>query len=277
MQMSSIKEIEEDIQELKTLLKSSKRPRISSMLQTHLKSMEELALAWNQQAVSMKAAHEQEMKRLKEQEEAQTKSPAVNQQGNGSSTVTAPSSSEQQATLVKGSAPQPQKLPNAPTSLNSLTTAYKDFDSLMFLTDEYNSPTVTVYLELKNVGEFKERVQCEFFVDRVDVKVLDMNGLNYRRQITNLYKDIVPEESSFKVKRNRIELTLKKVKGEFSYETWNELCSKKRRDRERQKDPMNSIMELMQDMYEEGDDNTRKMIGEAMMKSRQGNSSGMDM
>ncbi|EKX39183.1 hypothetical protein GUITHDRAFT_41689, partial [Guillardia theta CCMP2712] len=214
------KEIEEDIQELKTLLRSSKRPRISNMLQTHLKSMEELA-------------------------------------------------AEHPAAPAKASGPPPQKLPNAPTS-SGVTTAYKDFESLMFLTDEYNSPTVTVYLELKNVGEFKDKVQCEFFVDRVDVKVLDINGVNYRRHITNLYKDIVPDESSFKVKKNRIELTLKKVKGEYSYETWNELCSKKRRDREKQRDPMNSIMELMQDMYEEGDDNTRKMIGEAMMKSRQG-------
>jgi calcyclin binding protein len=35
-------------------------------------------------------------------------------------------------------------------------------------------------------------------------------------------------------------------------------------------DPASSIMDLMKDLYESGDDNVKKMIGETMMKQRRG-------
>ena len=35
-------------------------------------------------------------------------------------------------------------------------------------------------------------------------------------------------------------------------------------------DPMGGIMEMMKDMYDEGDENMKKIIGEAMLKSQRG-------
>ena len=45
----------------------------------------------------------------------------------------------------------------------------------------------------------------------------------------------------------------------------------KRKDKDKKKvDPSSSITELMKEMYESGDDNIRKIIGETMMKQQRG-------
>ena len=41
-------------------------------------------------------------------------------------------------------------------------------------------------------------------------------------------------------------------------------------------DPMGGIMDMMKDMYDSGDDNMKKAIGEAMVKSRQNDGKGLD-
>eukprot|EP01047_Picozoa_sp_COSAG01_P095182 COSAG01_NODE_25936_length_728_cov_3.292528_2_plen_58_part_00 len=40
-----------------------------------------------------------------------------------------------------------------------------------------------------------------------------------------------------------------------------------------QANPTAGIMDMMKDMYDEGDEQTKKMIGEAMLKSRSGDKS----
>ena len=54
------------------------------------------------------------------------------------------------------------------------------------------------------------------------------------------------------------------------YEQWMELTSKRpKAEGEKEKDPGASLMEMMKDMYDNGDDQMRKTLGEAMLKSRQ--------
>ncbi len=79
------------------------------------------------------------------------------------------------------------------------------------------------------------------------------------------------------MKKNKVVIKLQKVKGEYSYEHWANLTAKKPRDKsaDAKKDPSASIMDMMRDMYNEGDDNMKKIIGESMMKSRNGEK--MDM
>ena len=52
------------------------------------------------------------------------------------------------------------------------------------------------------------------------------------------------------------------------------MIAKKKRDATaestKKKDPMGGIMDMMKDMYEEGDENMKKIIGEAMLKSQTG-------
>ena len=79
---------------------------------------------------------------------------------------------------------------------------------------------------------------------------------------------------TFTVKKNKVLIKLHKVKGEYSFEQWNQLISKKGRDpvkeAEKKKDPSGGLMDMMKDMYEDGDENMKKIIGEAMMKSQRG-------
>lgn len=119
----------------------------------------------------------------------------------------------------------------------------------------------------------KDRVSVTFGKHSFDLKVLDLHGKNYRLVNNNLEKNIIPEQSSFAVKKNKVVLKLQKVKGEYSYEHWTALTAKKKREETtevKEKDPSASIMEMMKNMYEDGDENMKRIIGEAMLKSQRG-------
>ena len=125
------------------------------------------------------------------------------------------------------------------------------------------------------MGSVKDKVQVNFTKHSFDVRVLGLNGKHFRLVKDNLEKDILPDESSFSVKNNKIVIKLQKKKGEFSYDHWTALTSKKKREDNEvsqgsKADPMGGIMDMMKNMYEEGDDSMRKIIGEAMLKSSRG-------
>jgi calcyclin binding protein len=56
-------------------------------------------------------------------------------------------------------------------------------------------------------------------------------------------------------------LSLERLKGKYGYESWTELVAKKPRKEDKKDDPQSSIMDMMKDLYETGDDNMRKIIG----------------
>lgn len=138
----------------------------------------------------------------------------------------------------------------------------------------YNTPVVTVYVELDGVGSVKDDVKIQFGTHSFDLQVFGLNGKNYRLVKDNLDKDIIPNQSKIIVKQNKILIKLQKVKGEYSYENWNALSAKKPRnaetEAEKKKDPSSSLMSMMKDMYDDGDENMKKIIGEAMLKSKSG-------
>jgi len=148
---------------------------------------------------------------------------------------------------------------------------WKSIEKFFYSDGGYNKPTVTVYVDLPGVGASKDRVTCHFTNQRFDLQVRNHNGVNYRMIKEPLEKDIVPDECKTVVKKNQIKIKLKKKKGEYSYESWTRLTAKggKRKDISKD-DPSKSLMSMMKDMYDEGDDQTKKMIGEAMLKSRMG-------
>lgn len=173
--------------------------------------------------------------------------------------------------------PVPVPVPSVqPTSSKPLLYGgvYIPIENFSWDQGSYNSPTVTVYVEIPNVGSVKDNVQVEFGKCSFDLKVHGCDGRNYRLIKDNLDKDIVPEQSKFIVKKDKVVIKLQKVKGEYSYDSWTSLTAKKPRDptkeAEKKKDPMGGIMDMMKDMYEEGDENMKKIIGEAMLKSKSG-------
>jgi len=140
----------------------------------------------------------------------------------------------------------------------------------------FDKPLVSVDLRLKGVEALpSENVTCDFTESSLDLKVVGLDGVNYRFLKTNLDKDIVPAESSVKVKRNHVIISLQKVKGQYGYDSWTDLCAKGRRrptnaEKSKEPNPQDSIMGMMRDLYEDGDDNMKKVIGEAMYKAQRG-------
>jgi|EP00908_Phaeocystis_cordata_P002760 calcyclin binding protein len=108
------------------------------------------------------------------------------------------------------------------------------------------------------------RAACDFTGCSFDLKIKDFNGKNYRLFKNNLDKEIVPGESKVVVKKNSIKLSMRKTKGQYGYDQWLELTAKKPKAEGGAKtdDPSASIMDMMKQMYDDGDDSMKKAIGE---------------
>lgn len=136
----------------------------------------------------------------------------------------------------------------------------------------YGSKDISIYVELEGVGTVKDNVKFTSTADTFDLTITGLNGKNYRMLKDNLENDTVPEENKIIVKQNKIIIKLIKKKGQHSYEHWQQLVSKKSKEEKnkRKADPTSGIMDMMKDLYNDGDDNMKKIIGEAMMKSQRG-------
>jgi len=177
------------------------------------------------------------------------------------------------AVMPAAPAPGPVKLAS-PAAPAGDKVDWTEVPSFAWDQGEHNSQWVSVYLMsgLDGVGDVKDGVSCDFTTSSFDLKIVGLHGKNYRLCKTNLDKEIDAEKSKIVVKKDKITIKLKKVKGDYGYGHWADLVSKKSEDQKKKedKDPMSGIMDLMKNMYDEGDDDMKRTIGEAMMKSRNG-------
>ena len=231
-----------DAAELRELLGVAKGPRVKAYLQSAIDKVTSAAAA----------------------------APAAG--ADGASTPAAPP-------VAPAAAPAPAKPAAAPVRAAPAAVSSERFTEIAtFGWDQgaYDSDTVSVYVTngMKGVGVgegAKDRVTCDFTASSFDLRIRDFNGKNYRLFRDNLEKDILPDKSKVSVRANRITVKLRKVKGDYSYDHWQSLTSKKEKTARAaaSKDPMGGVMDMMKEMYESGDDQMKKTIGEAMMKSRQ--------
>ena len=153
---------------------------------------------------------------------------------------------------------------------------YAPVDRFSFDAGGYNAPFVTVYVPLPGVGGIdRSSITCNFTDSSFDLVVDDLKGKSYRLFKDNLEKDIDPDKSKIVIKADKILVKLAKVKqGDYGgYDYWSKLTDNKKSRKagsHAKNDPQASIMELMKNMYDEGDDNMKKVIGETMMKQRTG-------
>lgn len=177
-----------------------------------------------------------------------------------------PAETEQPA----AAAPAPAAMPIPPTVMP--TANYSPIDRFSFDAGGYNSACVTLYVPLVGVGSIsRENISCNFTATSFDLVVKDLNGKSYRLFKDSLEKDIDPEKSKYIVKADKIVLKLAKIKSEYgSYDFWTELTAKNKKTKTEKENPAASIMDMMKDMYDKGDDNMKKVIGEAMLKQRRG-------
>lgn len=180
---------------------------------------------------------------------------------------------------------QPMTSTSTTTTSNALPSMFIPIKTFGWDSGEYNSPSVSIYVTLPGITkDLASKVSCDFTANSFDLKIQDLEKKSYRLFKDNLEKNIIPENSKYRVKKDKIVITLRKVKGSYSYETWNNLQAKATSSVGGNKkgpggsnaskdDPMGGIMNLMKDMYQDGDDNMKKIIGEAMMKAQSGEKS----
>jgi len=250
-------ELEADLKELRAMLELSKRPSVREELQ-RVQAKLEKELKEGAQAAAVPAAD--------------AGYPASAASEKKWSQLAAAASEKEEKVVATPAAPPPKPVKVDVRSAGpwtEITTFALDLGG-------YDKPVVSVDVRLKGVEALpKENITCDFTDSSFDLKVFGLDGQNYRFLRTNLDKDITPANSEVKVKKNHVIVQLQKAKGQYGYDSWADLCAKggKRKPASaagKEADPQASIMNMMQDLYDDGDESMRKTIGEAMYKAKKG-------
>ncbi|XP_043253791.1 calcyclin-binding protein [Colletes gigas] len=139
--------------------------------------------------------------------------------------------------------------------------------------DETNT-TMKLYVTLENVQQLpKEAVTCNFSERSVNLNVFGLNNKNYNLTINNLCEEIDVNNSNVKVKTDMVVVFLaKKVAKTWSHVTEVEKRMMKAKTStvpEIGTDPNASIMNIMRKIYNEGDDEMKKIIAKAWTESEE--------
>ncbi|KAL3330013.1 hypothetical protein AABB24_034064 [Solanum stoloniferum] len=132
---------------------------------------------------------------------------------------------------------------------------------------DQDNDKVKIYLSLEGVDQ--EKMETDFKPMSFDAKFHDVHGKNYRFSLPKLNKEIVPEKCKVLVKPTRVVITLAKA----SKGNWLDLHYKEDKFKpslDKEKDPMAGIMDMMKNMYEDGDEEMKKTIAKAWTDARSG-------
>lgn len=129
-----------------------------------------------------------------------------------------------------------------------------------------------LYVTLKDVHSLsKDQITCQFTNKSIKLNVSDLNGKNHQLYIANLMENILPADSYHKVKTDTVLVMLKKD----AAKTWAYVTKQESKAKESKKpkvdesaDPNDSLMTMMKQMYDEGDDEMKRTITKAWSESR---------
>lgn len=154
--------------------------------------------------------------------------------------------------------PTPAKVSSTP-AVNYITVGSFSWDQ--------DNEKVKIYISLEGVDQ--DKMETEFKQLSLDVKFHDVQGKSYRFTIPKLNQEIVPEKSKVLIKPTRVVITLFKA----SKGNWLDLDykgDKLKPNLDKERDPMAGIMDLMKNMYDEGDEEMKRTIAKAWTDARSG-------
>jgi len=129
-----------------------------------------------------------------------------------------------------------------------------------------------IYVSLNGVHNLPtENITTEYSSKFFELQILGEDKKNNALTIKNLLHEIVPSESYHKVKTDMVVLYLKKASSQhWSYVTESEKKAKepKAPKLDKEEDPGASLMSLMKQMYEDGDDEMKRTIAKAWTEAR---------
>ncbi|KAL3870588.1 hypothetical protein ACJMK2_038637 [Sinanodonta woodiana] len=139
-----------------------------------------------------------------------------------------------------------------------------------------------IYATIEGVESVPEgNITCDFTVRSFKLFVKDLKNKDYQVYVSSLFEDIDPKDSYYKVKTNTVLIMLKKKQTgkTWAYVTEKESQGKaketKKQKFDESKDPSDSLMDLMKQMYEDGDDEMKRTIQKAWVESREKQGHGM--
>jgi len=152
----------------------------------------------------------------------------------------------------------------APRKVATIDTAQRDYVTVSGFSWEQEDSFMKVSISLEGVGNLAdENIIATFLPDRFDCVVHDLNGKNYKFSLSNLNATINATKSSFIKRSSRIIFKLKKNEQKH----WDSIQKRadkiKKPNLEEGADPNKGLMDLMKNMYEEGDDEMKKTIAKA--------------
>lgn len=130
-----------------------------------------------------------------------------------------------------------------------------------------------IYVTLKNVHSLeKEKITSEFGDKDFKLHVGDLDGKNHELNITNLAEYIKPDSSYHKIKTDMVLVMLAKKE----LKSWTAVTAEEKRAQEARKpkpeksgDPSDGLMDIMKQMYDDGDDQMKQMIKKTWYESQQ--------
>lgn len=134
---------------------------------------------------------------------------------------------------------------------------------------------VKLYVTLEKVNTLPEgAVYCNFTERSMDLRAMGLDNRNYQLPIHNLCEDIDTAKSYIKVKTNMVVVFLaKKVPKHWSHVTGVEKRIKEAKtapspDLDKGQDGEANLMNLMKKMYQDSDDDMKKIIAKAWTESQ---------
>ncbi len=235
-QSQVIEMYQKDIEELEKLINIALRPNIKRQLEEYKNNLSNLLKEEKKKIEADKKKAEESQKDKKEENKEKTNSDIDQEKLNASFTT---------------------------ISKYAFDTSNNKFIKL-YLTDGFDG--------IKTFSA--SNIKSKFTKTSFDVCILNWKGRNYRFSCFNLNKEIIPSDSY--VKQTNSGLIVYLVKANTS-DIWDSLEKKKglfgNKDEDspaldKNKDPNQSLMEMMRDMYQNGDPEMKRMIAEAWTKSR---------
>eukprot|EP01105_Mastigella_eilhardi_P014401 TRINITY_DN3281_c0_g1_i1.p1 TRINITY_DN3281_c0_g1~~TRINITY_DN3281_c0_g1_i1.p1 ORF type:complete len:229 (+),score=88.53 TRINITY_DN3281_c0_g1_i1:33-689(+) len=160
--------------------------------------------------------------------------------------------------------PPPQPQEERAEQKQPLATGLDSFKTVpSFQWESAANGIIKVYIPITGVGALpKDSVQVSIKKGSVLVIARTSEAGGVRFAVPRLHKPVVPESSSWRVFANKIILSLKK---EEEAAFWPQLELKEEKKMKTPKlddkaDPTKGLMDMMKNLYEEGDDEMKRMI-----------------
>ncbi|XP_063612571.1 calcyclin-binding protein-like [Penaeus indicus] len=136
-----------------------------------------------------------------------------------------------------------------------------------------------LYITLKNVHTMeKDKITVKFEERSVNLHVSELDSKNHQLNILKLAENIKPDASHHKIKTDMVVLFLAKEK-QIKWEGVTEVearSAEARKPKLDSNDPNAGIMDLMKQMYVDGDDKMKQMLNKTWYESQQKRMTGED-